>query len=282
MVVAGTMRILSTNQFELADVFIDWALLGFTVSVGLVVHRRTAHAEALTTRLQLADVEHEVSTREAVSRERAIIARELHDIVAHSVSLMVVQAGSARPIAQRVDGELADVLETIEHAGRQALTELRRLLHLLRSEDEDNLQPVPDLSHLDPLFDSVRKAGVDVRATIAVPSDIPPGVALCAYRTVQEGLTNAMRYAEGSRVDVDIAADRRTLVVRVVDAGGHEAAGQVGTGTGLVGLRERVLLCGGRMVSGPDASGYRLEVRLPLSDQALLFEAPLPTVRKRP
>jgi signal transduction histidine kinase len=266
LVVASTMRDVRTTDFESADVVIDWAFAGFTVWIGRTVHRRTAQADALTTRLHLAEVERATQTRDAVARERAVIARELHDIVAHAVSLMVVQAGTARPTARRIDAELADVLETIERAGREALTELRRLLHVLRSTDEPALQPLPDLGRLPALVEGFRRAGVDVRVTLAVPVDVPAGVALCAYRAVQEGLTNALRYAGGSRVDVEVAGDNQVVRVRVHDRGGTAAARELGGGTGLLGLRERVLLCGGRLTAGPDDSGYLLQVTLPMSE----------------
>jgi len=270
--VASTMRDLRTDDLALTDVVIDWAFVGFTVWIGRVVHRRTAQADALTSRLGLADADRENRTQEAVARERAVIARELHDIVAHSVSLMVVQAGTARPVAERVDRELATVLENIEHSGREALTELRRLLGVLRADDDPDLQPVPDLDRLDELVGRVRRAGLEVNATLELPDGVQAGVALCAYRTVQEGLTNAMRHAEGSSVEVTVAGDQRTLLVRVQDHGGAMTSGHLGTGTGLVGLRERVLLCGGHMVAGPKGSGYLLAVTLPMADEALLVD----------
>lgn len=281
LLVAGTMSDLRSIGYNPTDMVINWAFVGFTVWIGRIVHRRTAQAGALATQLQLAEGLRESRTREAVARERAVIARELHDIVAHSVSLMVVQAGTARPMAERVDRELADVLATIEHVGREALTELRRLLDVLRTEDEPDLQPLPDLGRLDSLVAGFRTAGVDVRAGLALPQHVPPGIALCAYRTVQEGLTNAMRYAHGSRVEVDVSSNPGTLRVRIHDAGGTPTADQLGTGTGLVGLRERVLLCGGRMSAGPDGTGYTLEVTLPISDRALPAE-PTPTVAEEP
>jgi signal transduction histidine kinase len=269
LLVAGTMRDLRSVGYNATDMVINWAFVGFTVWIGRIVHRRTAQADALATQLQLAEVARESRTNEAVARERAVIARELHDIVAHSVSLMVVQAGTARPIAERADRELADVLETIEHAGREALNELRRLLKVLRSEEEPDLQPLPDLTRLDSLIAGFRSAGVNVQSGLALRAHVPPSIALCAYRTVQEGLTNAMRYANGSRVDVDVSSDTGTLQVRIHDSGGTATAEQLGTGTGLVGLRERVLLCGGRMRAGPDGTGYTLEVALPMSDRGL-------------
>jgi signal transduction histidine kinase len=273
LIAAGTIHDLRIIEFDTTDVVIDWVFVGFTVWIGRIVHRRTAQADALTTQLQLADASRETRTKEAVARERALIARELHDIVAHSVSLMVVQAGTARPIAQRVDRELADVLSTIEQAGREALTELRRVLHVLRSADQPDLQPLPDLSQLDSLVDGARSAGVDVRSSFALPVDVPAGIGLCAYRTVQEGLTNALRYANGSQVDVDVSGDKRTLHVRVHDHGGTTTARELGTGTGLIGLRERVLLCGGRLSAGPDGAGYLLEATLPMSDEGLPGQA---------
>jgi len=276
LLLAGVVRDLRTVNWDLADLLIDVAFLGFAVAAGRVVHRRSMHAEALTSRLRFADDERESRTQEAVARERAVIARELHDIVAHSVSLMVVQAGTARPVAERVDRELAAVLENIERSGREALIELRRLLGVLRADDEPDLQPVPDLGRLDDLVDSVRRAGLEVDATLDLPDGVPAGVALCAYRTVQEGLTNAMRYAEGSSVEVTVAGDQRTLLVRVQDHGGAPASGRLGTGTGLVGLRERVLLCGGHMVAGPKGPGYLLAVTLPMADEALLVDGGRP------
>jgi signal transduction histidine kinase len=281
LLVAGTMRELRSVGYDATDMIINWAFVGFTVWIGRIVHRRTSQADTLATQLQLAEGAREARTKEAVARERAVLAREPHDIVAHSVSLMVVQAGTARPIAERVDPELAEVLETIEHAGREALTELRRLLEVLRSEEEPDLQPLPDLGRLERLVAGVRSAGVDIHAGLAPPGNVPPGIALCAYRTVQEGLTNAMRYAHGSRVDLEVSSDPGTLHVRIHDSGGTATVDQLGTGTGLVGLRERVLLCGGRMSAGPDGTGYTLDVTLPLSDRGLL-SGPAPTVAEEP
>jgi signal transduction histidine kinase len=274
--VAGTVQDLGTVGFDLADVIVDWAFLGFAATVGRIVHRRSVRADSLSHQLHLADSERDVRTREAVARERAVIARELHDIVAHSVSLMVVQAGTARPSAERVDAELAEVLATIEHAGREALSELRRLLGVLRADDKPDLEPVPDLSRLEELIESVRSAGLDVRAKVDPAGQIPPGVALCAYRVVQEGLTNALRYAGGSSVDVTVAVSGDTVRVRLQDHGGTAASGPLGGGAGLIGLRERVLLCGGQIFSGPSGPGYLLEVTLPMVDQVLPVEGGAP------
>ncbi len=276
LALAGVLSDLRTYDQDLADLLVDLAFLGLAFAAGRVVHRRAARADALTSRLQIVDADHQSQEREAVVRERALIARELHDIVAHSVSLIVVQAGTARPTAERVDPELAAVLHNIERSGREALTELRRLLGVLRSDDDPDLQPVPELGRLENLVESVRGAGLEVNATLDVPDGVPAGVALCAYRAVQEGLTNALRYADDSRVDVTVTGDRHSLTVSVRDDGGHPGPEPVGAGTGLIGLRERVLLCGGHMVCGPMGPGYLLQVTLPLTDQALLPEAGRP------
>jgi signal transduction histidine kinase len=265
-VVATTMQDLRTVNFDLSDVLIDWVFIGFVVLIGRMVHRRAAQAGELDNRLRLAELDRDARTRDAVSRERARIARELHDIVAHAVSLMVVQAGTARPRAERHDRELADVLGTIEHSGREALMELRRLLHVLRSDDEPDLQPVPDLARLGELVDGVRRTGLEVRTSFDIPSGVPPGVALCAYRVVQEGLTNAVRYANTSLVDVAVWDNDGALSVEVQDHGGSAAAEAIGAGTGLVGLRERVLLCGGQLEAGSAGPGYLLRATLPLHD----------------
>ncbi len=282
LVVAGTLRDLRAVPLEASNVIIDWVFAGFTVWMGRVVHHRSARADELTAHLEAAETERETRIKQAVAGERSVIARELHDIVAHSVSLMVVQAGTARPLARRVDDELAEVLQTIEDVGREALIELRRLLHVLRTEDEPEMKPVPDLSRLDDLIDSVRRAGVEVHAVFAPPANVPHGAALCAYRTVQEGLTNAMRYANGSRVDVDVEGDGRTLRVRIQDHGGTAPSEELGTGGGIAGLRERVLLCGGHLSARTQAAGFLLEVTLPLTDQALPAEFASPHEGEHP
>ncbi|MGA8044766.1 MAG: histidine kinase [Dermatophilaceae bacterium] len=274
LVLAGTMRDFRTTDFEATNVIIDWAFFGFAAGVGHLVRRRTARAEMLAARLELTDADRQAQTAQAVTRERAAIARELHDVVAHAVSVMVVQASTARPLAERVDRELADVLETIESTGRDALIELRRLLHVLRTADEVDTAPVPDLNRVHELVDGIRRAGVEVRDTLALPADVPAGVSLCAYRTVQEGLTNAMRHSNGSPIDLAVTSDQGILRVQVRSSGGTGLAEALGSGTGLIGLRERVMLCGGRLTAGPDASGYLLEVTLPLGSDSLTTDDP--------
>lgn len=269
LLVADAARTWRIDDNDVSDVLVDWCLLGLAFVVGRLVHRRTAQAESLDVRLQLTEAAHERETREAVARERAQLARELHDIVAHAVSVMVVQAGTARPRAERVDAELAAVLATVEHSGREALNDLRRLLGVLRTEDPGSFAPLPDLDRLPELIEQVRAAGLDARLHLEVHGPVPAGVALCAYRAVQEGLTNALRHAAGGIADVALRTDAQLLTVTVTDQGGTEGGvSDLGSGNGLAGLRERVLLSGGRMSAGTKGQGFELSVELPIEQSA--------------
>jgi signal transduction histidine kinase len=273
---ATVLRDVRTTPSNASDVVVDVVFLVAAGTAGRLVHRRAAQAAQLGARLRLADDGREEATREALARERALIARELHDIVAHSVSLMVVQAGTARPVAERRDAELAQVLATIESVGREALTELRRLLAVLRTETGEGLEPVPGIERVADLVEGFRAAGMDVRARLEPPAGVSAGIGLCGYRTVQEGLTNALRHAPGSRVDVTVAGDADLLTVQVIDTGGARVPDPGGSGTGLVGLRERVLLCGGRLEADGSGDGYRLQVSLPLRDAPIAADGDPP------
>jgi signal transduction histidine kinase len=274
LLVLDAVRMSRMTDAQPEDVYIDAAFIALVVLVGRVVRRRTVQAEFLGSRLELSERARETAAQEAVQRERAVLARELHDIVAHSVSLMVVQAGTARPRAHRLDAELASVLETVERSGREALVELRRLLGVLRADEEPAHEPMPDLDGLPALVDGVRQAGLAIDLDVAVQHDVPAGVALCAYRAVQEGLTNALRHAPGSTVRVAVAEDGRLLRVEVRDRGGAATTSGLGSGNGLLGLRERVLLCGGRMSAAAEGDGFALRVELPLDEVALVEARP--------
>jgi signal transduction histidine kinase len=260
---AGTIRDLRMWQSDSMDMMIDWAFVAVTALAGLAVHHRAAHAQRLAGELDLSRSEQERLAEEAVARERATIARELHDIVAHSVSLMVVQAGTARPLADRHDPELAGVLEIIEATGRGALGELRRLLGVLRADFADDLAPLPGLDAIPDLVERVRRAGlqVDLRSEPGTP--VPASIALCSYRVVQEGLTNALRHTNGGRTEVVLRTAGARLEVRVATRGGRPGKRSDGSGTGLLGLRERVVLTGGEMHAGP-TEGWELVARLPV------------------
>jgi signal transduction histidine kinase len=234
--------------------------------VGFALRERAAQAEAAETRASHAERERETAARIAVAEERARIARELHDIVAHAVSVMVLQVGAVR---HRLPDELADdrdALRDVEGAGRAALTEMRRLLGAMRRDgDGVELTPQPGLGSLEPLLDEIRRAGLAVDLHIEgerVP--LPHAIDLSAYRIVQEGLTNALKHAHASHADVVVRYRPDELQIDVRDDG-HGPSTSDGLGHGLVGIRERVKLYGGQMSAGAtNGRGFILSTRLPL------------------
>lgn len=275
ILVAGTARDLRMVDSDTMDMAIDWAFVVVCCLAGRAVHHRTVQAHSLAGQLELSLSEQERRAAEAVAHERATIARELHDIVAHSVSLMVVQSGTARPLAERTDAELASVLATIEATGRGALDELRRLLAVLRADDAPDLTPLPGLEAVPDLVERVRRAGLEVELHLETVV-APAGVALCAYRVIQEGLTNALRHHTGGRAEVTVAAEGAGLRVRILTVGGRPTGQADGAGTGLIGLRERVVLTGGHLSAGPTRGGWELTADLPFEPRPVHAAAPAP------
>jgi signal transduction histidine kinase len=228
-----------------------------------LVHRLVGDRER---RAVLAERERDLAGREAVVEERARIARELHDVIAHHVSMIVLQAGAERR-ALELSGSGSDVLETIEHTGRSALTETRRLLGMLRSGGDEPLAPQPRLGDVPLLIDQVRDAGLPVELDVAGEArELPAGIELSAYRIVQEGLTNALRHAGDARARVSIRYGDQALEIEVADNGaGGGDAGRSG-GHGLAGMRERVALYGGRFTTGSaPGGGFVVRVTLPVA-----------------
>ena len=203
----------------------------------------------------------------AVQAERARIARELHDVVAHQVSLMTVQAGAAKTVALDDPQAALQAMEAVEHAGRQALDELRHLLGVLRpTGDEGSLVPQPGLADVPRLVDQFRAAGLDVSLQMAdLPRGLPTRVDLSGYRIVQESLTNVLKHAGSkARTEVRVSAANGAVDVEVSDRG-HAAAGLPGSGYGIVGMRERALLLGGSLTAGPQIDGgFRVAAHLPV------------------
>jgi signal transduction histidine kinase len=228
--------------------------------------------QSLRARTAEIEQEREERLRIAAAEERSRIARELHDVVAHSVSVMVVQSQAAqRVLVDDVDAT-RDALRSIETTGRQALTELRRLLGLLReAEGGPSLAPQPSLQYLDELLAQIRDAGLPVELTVeGTPTALPQGVDLSAYRIVQEGLTNTLKHAEADRVSVLVRYAPAVLEIEISDDGrGASQATGNGVGHGLVGMRERVALYGGELCAGTgDDGGYVLRARLPLGSSS--------------
>jgi len=246
---------------ELLFVPVDF---GIAWAAGFALRARSEQAEAAETRAMQAEREREAAARVAVAEERSRIARELHDIVAHAVSVMVLQAGAVRHRLH--DGDDAEALRDVEATGRTALAEMRRLLGAMRRDDEDaELGPQPGLAALEPLLDAFGRAGLPVRLQVDGDSaPLPRGVDLSAYRIIQEGLTNALKHAHASHADVRVRYEPDELLIDVRDDGHGPTAGD-GLGHGLVGVRERVKLYGGEMSAGAlREGGFALTTRLPL------------------
>ncbi|WP_078628946.1 sensor histidine kinase [Streptomyces sp. 142MFCol3.1] len=214
----------------------------------------------------------EKAMRRAVEEERARIAAELHDVVTHNVSVMVIQAGAARKVMDAAPERSKQALLAVEAGGRAAMAELRHVMGLLASPDTgadtpaDGLEPQPGLGQLDSLAERVRAAGTPVDLTVSLPAGpLPPGVELTAYRVVQEALTNTIKHAAGAAATVAIGFAESWLEIEVTDTGAVRDSPAVGgNGRGLIGLRERLALYGGELSVGPTLTGgYRVTARIP-------------------
>jgi signal transduction histidine kinase len=234
---------------------------------GFAVRERSEQAEAAEVRASQAERERDAAARIAVAEERARIARELHDVVAHAVSVMVLQVGAVRHKLPDALAEDRDALTDVERAGRTALSEMRGLLAAMRSDgDEAELLPQPGLDGLETLVKQIGRAGLPVELHVdGEPFPLPRGVDLSAYRIVQEGLTNALKHARATTANVTVRYEPHELVLEVRDDGIGTATSD-GLGHGLVGIRERVKIYGGEMSAGTaNGGGFVLSTRLPLT-----------------
>jgi signal transduction histidine kinase len=202
-----------------------------------------------------------------VAEERARIARELHDLVAHNVSVMVIQAGAERHALSADQAATRETLASIERSGRQALAEARRLLGMLRRDGErEELEPQPSVEQIDLLVEQVQRAGLGVRLRIeGEPVPLPAGLDLCVYRIVQEGFTNALKHAGPATAEVLLRYGPQSLDVEISDDG-RVPVNANGSGHGLIGMRERVALYGGALETGPrEGGGFEIRAHLPLT-----------------
>jgi signal transduction histidine kinase len=237
-------------------------------AAGLGIRELRRRLTDSTARLRRAAAEHEAATQRALAAERARIASELHDVVTHNVSVMVVQAGAARKVLAISPGEAEEALLAVEATGRAAMAELRTLLGLLSPSDDGGageaaLRPQPGLGELGPLIDRVSAAGLPVSLRVSgAPRALPPGADLAAYRVVQEALTNVLRHARESAASVRIEWGAE-LAITVTDDGRGTGGGP--PGRGLLGLGERLSLYGGELAAGPrPGGGWRVQALLPL------------------
>lgn len=248
------------------DVVFFLVFFGGPFVVGRVMRYASEREHALLRRSATLERERDEKARRAVADERLRIARELHDVVAHAISVIVLQARGGR---RALDGQLGDAREafdTIEHAGEQALAEMRRLLGMLRTEDRQMmLAPQPSLSSIGELASRLTATGLPVEVTVeGEPMELPPGIDVSAFRIVQEALTNALKHAGPARAHVFVRYRADELELEVLDDGAG-AASVRSPGHGLVGIRERVGIYGGELESGDrPGGGYAVRARLPL------------------
>jgi signal transduction histidine kinase len=250
----------------IGEFFFTNFLFGAIWIVGFALGRKFEEADKARDRALRAEREREERAQAAVAEERARIARELHDVVGHSVSVMTVQASGVRRLLRPDQEREREALLVVERTGREALAEMRRMVGVLRRPEEGPaLAPQPSLEHLDRLVEQAREAGLPVELRVEGEAvELAAGVDLTAYRLVQEGLTNALKHAHATRAEVLVNYGPGTIEVTVSDDGRGVGNGD-GGGHGLVGMRERVSVYGGELDAGPKpGGGYRLRARLPL------------------
>jgi signal transduction histidine kinase len=262
------------GPLHVADVVFLAVFMGAPFAAGATLRSREEHAADLERRAAALERERDERDRAVVAEERARIARELHDIVGHSIGVMMAQTGAARFLVDDEPDRAREALLVVEDAGRQALIEMRRMLAILRDDEaSDVLGPQPGLGDLRELVASSRASGLDVELTMegdSAPSSV--GVELAAYRIVQEALTNARRHGGKTHASVLVRRSPGALELTVVNDGAvaGSADGEQGGGHGVIGMRERVALYGGRLEVGPrTGGGYVVHARLP-------YEGPSP------
>jgi signal transduction histidine kinase len=250
-----------------SDFFWTTLILSLAWFFGVALGTRTEQARELRERVAFVEREQLIAAERAVAEERSRIARELHDVVAHSVSVMVVQTSGVRRLLGESQARERDALLSVEQIGRQAMIEMRRMLGVMRSTEEQPaaLAPQPTLMHLERLIAQVEEAGL--RVTLRVEGTRPeltPGIDLSAYRIVQEGLTNALKHSRGAHAEVVVRYVDSVVELEIADDGTEARSGD-GLGHGLVGMRERVALYGGTLEAGArEGGGFVLRAQLPV------------------
>jgi signal transduction histidine kinase len=268
-VAEGVLAVVLHNHptVGVGDFVVGSIIFAIVWTIAFGVGRKSVEADEARERAIRAEHEREERARAAVAEERARIARELHDVVGHSVSVMTVQASGVRRLLRPDQEREREALLVVERTGREALAEMRRMVGVLRRPEEaPALAPQPSLDHLSRLVEQAREAGLPVDLRIeGEAAQLPAGVDLTAYRLVQEGLTNVVKHAQATRAEVLVNYGDDYLEVTVNDNGQGVGNGD-GGGHGLVGMRERVSVYGGEIDAGPQpGGGYRLHAKLPLT-----------------
>lgn len=249
-----------------SSLFGTYVFCGVAWVVGKTIQHRNELSKRLANRAATLELSRDAEVEQAVSNERSRMARELHDVVSHSVSLMTLQAGAARQALDVHPQRARQQLLGIESTGREAMIEMRRLLGLLReTSDAPALEPQPSLRHLDLLVERMKEAGMPVQLSAdEIPTTMPRGVDLTAYRIVQEGLTNVLKHSKPTCVQVNIRALDLAVEIEVEDDGSPNPGPTGSHGHGLIGMRERVAVYGGQLEAGPaPGRGFRLTARIP-------------------
>jgi signal transduction histidine kinase len=262
------------SQVAVAGAIQTMLSVGIVVALGDWARTRRHYAAAIEENARLQESQREERSRRAVEDERERIARELHDIVTHHVSVIVIQAGAGLTALDRRPERARTALEAIDRTSREALTDMRRMLGILgeapgaAATGDEVRAPMPRLERLGELVEEVRAAGLPVELSLdGVRRPLDAGVELSAYRIVQEALTNALKHARGARAKVRLAYEPRAIEIEVTDQGGvgRRDLGEAGSGgRGLIGMRERVALYGGEFEAGPTPTGFRVHARLPV------------------
>lgn len=266
---AGLTVALRNDEMPVTDGFFALVMFGAAQFAGQLVGRLTEQRRQLSEALSELAVEHQRRAEEAVHEERRRIAAEMHDVIAHAVSLMTIQVGAARLRLETAGQPVPSELRAAEDAGRRALAELRRTLGVMRQvPDGTTLAPLPGLAGIPLLVDRFSGTGLQVTSLIDVANDLPDSVQLAAYRIVQESLTNVARHAGQVATDVRVTSRDRELVVEVSNAPGRTNS-DGGGGHGLTGMQERVAMFGGSLSTGrTSAGGFCVRARIPLPSSA--------------
>ena len=248
-----------------ADLAFAWLILACAFAPGVVARRLRGQSQQARQDALLAAARERAEAAEAVADERARIARELHDVVAHALSIMEVQAAAAEHLLASNPDRARTALVAVQQAGRTAIAEMARMLDLLRGVATDELAPLPTLEGLDDLIEDARLAGAEVVLEREHLLPLPAALEVCAYRVVQEALTNTAKHAENPHVRVRLSCADTALTVLVEDDGGNGPRASTGTRRGLLGLQERVEVFSGSLDYGPaQGGGFRVCAVLPL------------------
>jgi signal transduction histidine kinase len=267
MVLALTfVAVVGTPDLDGVGVALNYAIFAAAFFFGSTIRNRRLYTDQLEQRAALAEREREEEAKRAVSDERLRIAQELHDVVAHSMGVIAVQAGVGAHVIDKDPAEAKKALEAISTTSRGTLVEIRRILGVLREDDNAQYQPAPGLANLDWIVRDMASAGIEVDVTVQGGEDceLPPGVDLTAFRIVQEALTNVLKHAGPAKASVLVAYEPEALRLEIVDDGRGVNGRASGGGHGLLGMRERVGVYGGAFEAGPRAGGgFKVAVRLP-------------------